>query len=189
MTLRCISQLCFVAALLLLSACSPPEDETFSSTERMSPTLECVLLLHQLLGEEQHLSKLLLVKKESDALESLVKRISDTAAAHVQPLEEMAYKYGGKTGVPVLPPGEAATREAIAKTKRDALLGASGPEFEFELLLTQAEALNYGAHLALVVSEKAQDPEHTALFLRIRNDLSKLRADVMQQLRATSRKL
>ena len=56
-----------------------------------------------------------------------------------------------------LPPGEQAARYAEAKSKEHELLLSSGPHFEFNLLLTQAEALNYGWHLAKVAAENAPE--------------------------------
>ena len=60
-----------------------------------------------------------------------------------------------------LPPGEVATRNAIASAKKKELLTHSGDEFELALLLTQTEALNYAWHLALVAGENEPQPERT----------------------------
>ncbi|HYG23267.1 MAG TPA: hypothetical protein VEH04_10835 [Verrucomicrobiae bacterium] len=188
MTLR-LSLFCLLAALFLIAGCTRSPDETSIRAGGESSHLDCILLLHQLLSEEQHLSKLLLIKKESDALEELVKSISKTAAEHVPTLENMVVQMGKQSGALVLPPGETATRKAIAKTKQDALLAASGVEFEFEVLLTQVEALNYGTHLALVASNHAPNPERAAQLLRMRTDLLDLHRDVTRHLRATAKRL
>jgi hypothetical protein len=38
------------------------------------------------------------------------------------------------------------TRDAIASTKENELLGQTGDEFELALLLTRTEALSYASH-------------------------------------------
>ena len=75
MTLKHFSWMCSLAALLIIGGCMRSPENVSPQTAKPSSHLDCVLLLHQLLSEEQHLSKLLLVKKEPEALEALVKQI------------------------------------------------------------------------------------------------------------------
>jgi hypothetical protein len=63
-----------------------------------------------------------------------------------------------------LPPGEKATRAAIAKTKEHELLFSSGANFQFQLLLTQADALSYGWHLAEICAKNSTRPEEVHAF-------------------------
>jgi hypothetical protein len=63
-----------------------------------------------------------------------------------------------------LPVGEKATRDAISKTKEKELLFSSGENFEFNLLLTQADALSYGWHLAKIAAENSSRPEQVKEF-------------------------
>src|SRR5690242_3454227 len=49
-------------------------------------------LLHELLNDEQNVSKLLIIKRDRDELHRLIKDISATAAAGVKTLEELATK-------------------------------------------------------------------------------------------------
>ncbi len=63
-----------------------------------------------------------------------------------------------------LPPGERATRAAVAKTTEHELLFSSGKEFEFNLLLTQVEALSYGRHLANIAAENSSLPDEVQAF-------------------------
>ena len=52
-----------------------------------------------------------------------------------------------------------ATRDAIASTKENELLGQTGDRFELTLLLTQTEALSYAWHLAAVASLNEPQPD------------------------------
>jgi hypothetical protein len=90
----------------------------------------------------------------------VVKDISDTSRAGAKMLEswvketpELQIKEKG------LPPGEIATRKTISQTKPYELLHSKGTEFEFRLLLTQVESMNYGAHLTLVAAENEPQPD------------------------------
>jgi hypothetical protein len=135
----------------------------------------CVALLDDLLGEEKHLSKVLLVKWETPKLEELVKDISHTAAEGSDFLKTLRPKEHGNDAPPTfLPPGEKAVREAIAKTKKDQLLGNKGAEFEFQLLLTQVQALNYGSHLAKVIAENEPHPARAREFKQLAAKLNTL---------------
>jgi len=141
-------------------------------------------LLNDLLGDEKNLGKILLIKLESDELDRLVEAISKTAADGVKMLEAMAkadpnldFKNLG------LPSGEQATRKAIAKTKRSLLLHSSGPDFEFQLLQTQIQALSYGAHLAQVIAENESDPTLTGQFTNLSTSLNQLQERVVTMLR------
>jgi hypothetical protein len=63
-----------------------------------------------------------------------------------------------------LPPIEQQTRAAIASTVTKQLLTSGGKTFERRLLFTQAEAMNYAAHLAKVLGDQEKDP-HRQEFL------------------------
>jgi hypothetical protein len=137
-----------------------------------------------LLGDEKNLSKILIVKRSSDEMAKLVKDISQTARDGAKMLDELAKAEPGinlkETG---LPPGEAATRKAISKTKESLLLHSKDTEFEFQLLLSQSEALNYGAHLAMVAAENEPEAGRVRDFLRLSAQLRELHQRVLTMLR------
>jgi hypothetical protein len=134
-----------------------------------------IALLDDLLGEEKHLSKVLIIKWESPELEQLVKDISQTSAEGSDFLKTLRPKER-RDDAPLthLPPGEKAVREAIAKTKKEQLLGNKGTEFEFQLLLTQVQALNYGSHLARVIAENEPNPVLEREFSKLSTKLKML---------------
>jgi septal ring factor EnvC (AmiA/AmiB activator) len=140
-------------------------------------------LLYDLLSDERHVSKLLLIKRESRPLNHLIKRISDEAAQGADQLKEFAKKETSlNLEIKNLPPGERAVRQAIATTKRNELLKSSGRDFERALLLTQMEALNYGAHLAAVAAKKDPAPRRAEYLSNLSRTMNELRSEVFQML-------
>jgi hypothetical protein len=176
----------FFAMLLALFLCGcqsfrsqSGKTQTTNATRGMNQNLlvrnNAMALLDDLLNDEKNVSKILLVKHHSDELAKLIKDISATSGEGAKMLEEVAKQ---ETGLNLkqldLPPGEAATRKAISKTKEHLLLTSKDAEFELQLLLTQAEALNYGAHLAMVVAENETNSERTREFLQLSAQLRNL---------------
>jgi hypothetical protein len=116
-------------------------------------------LLYQLLNDEKDVSKLRFIKREEQDLKVLVRRIATSSRAGARRLEEFAKQDPSLVLTNTqLPPGEVATRKAIAATKKKDLLGQSGEQFEMSLFLSQAEALSYGSHLAKVAAESDTHP-------------------------------
>ncbi len=146
-----------------------------------------VALLHGLLKDERNVGKLLYIKFESDELDRLITAIAKEAARADDLLLDMAKADPTLRLEDVfLPVGERATRDAIAKTQRGRLLGASGPELQFLLLLTQAQALDYGSHLAQVAGENSTDPERVRDFEIMRARFGEMRKDVLDLLRRSA---
>ncbi len=144
----------------------------------------CASLLYDLLNDEKNLSKILIIKRESDDLHQVVKSISTTAADAAKQLEQIARSDASlNLKVMSLPSGEAATRQAISKTKEHELLHSKGADFQFKLLLTQTEGLNYGVHLAKVAARNESRPENIRVFAGIQANLAKLYLEVCNQLR------
>jgi hypothetical protein len=142
-------------------------------------------LLNDLLGDEKNVSKVLIIKHNSDALGKLIENISKTAGEGAKTIEALAKNDPtlNLKGTD-LPAGETATRKAISKTKEHILLHSKNAEFEFQLLLTQTEALNYGSHLAMVVAENEPDAERVREFLRLSAQFRGLNEEVLARLRA-----
>jgi len=141
-------------------------------------------LLGDLLGDEKHLSKILIIKRESTELNRLVKDISQTAGSGADLVEATAKSEPGldlsRTDLPV---GELATRKAIAKTKQHLILHNQNEEFEFQMLLTQSQAMSYGAHLAAVIAENTPNPERSKEFSLLAIHLEQLQERALVLLR------
>jgi hypothetical protein len=141
-------------------------------------------LLDDLLNDEKRLKLILLIKRETPELKQMVKDISESAAEGAKILKELA------TADPSLdlkrtqlPPGEEATRKAIAKTKEGRLLKAKGEEFEFQILLSQAEALTYASHLSGVAAANDPDRMRARKLLKLSFELDQLANRVLAMMK------
>ena len=134
-----------VAVACVLTGCQSPKAMSPSASSATQSTRNnCYSLLHQLLDQQKNVGLLRFIKWEEDDVKELVKKIAANSAAGAKLLEEFARQEPSIDLDDIrLPPGEAATREAIASTKKKELLGQSGGEFELNLLLTQTAALSY----------------------------------------------
>lgn len=136
-------------------------------------------LLFDLVGDEKDVSKLLIIKRERSELKELVKSISDTAGRAHKQLEAFAKD---DTAVNLkdrgLPAPEEQTRAAIAKTRSKELLAEGGKDFEVQLLLTQNEALTYGAHLAQTLARTERDVQRSRYFTDLGDQLAQLQRKV-----------
>src|SRR5882672_7659826 len=132
-----------LVALMLSVACvltgcqSPKASPPSGSGAAQSTRNNCYSLLHQLLNDEKDVSMLRFIKREHTDVKNLVKKIAVHSGAGAKLLEEFARHDPAIILDDIrLPPGEAATREAIASTKQKELLSRSGDDFELTLLLT-----------------------------------------------------
>jgi hypothetical protein len=140
-------------------------------------------LLHQLLNDQKNVSLLRFIKREQEDVKTLVKKIATNSATGAKLLEEFARHDPSITLDDIrLPPGEDATREAIASTRKKELLSQTGGEFELTLLLTQAEALSYASHLAKVASENESQPDRARALAGVSEDMATLYHEVFVRL-------
>jgi hypothetical protein len=165
-----LSTACFLAGCQSPKAL-PPGGSAAAPTTRNN----CYSLLHQLLAEQQDVSMLRFIKPEHTDLKKLVKRIATTSGAGARLLEEFAKDDPSIRLDDIgLPPGELATRDAIASTKEKELLGQTGDTFELTLLLTQTEALSYAWHLAKVAGENEPQPGRAQALAGLSGDMQSL---------------
>lgn len=150
-----------VVGLVLCGCVSAPKQEADPHSEdaRLAIRNQGYTLLHRLMADEGNLSKLLLVKKEQEDLGKLIKRISEVTGATAKQLEAFSKGDGHlhleMEGLPVV---ERETRDSIGKTRAKELITKGGQKFDLRILLTQSEALTYGAHLAAVLQRHETDP-------------------------------
>jgi hypothetical protein len=139
----------------------------------------CYSLLHQLLDEQKDVSLLRFIKSEQSDVKKLVKRIATASGTGAKLLEKFAKDDPSIRLDDIrLPPGELATRDAIASTKEKELLSQTGDKFELTLLLTQTEALSYAWHLAKVAGENEPQPERARALAGIGEDMQNLYHEV-----------
>ena len=168
-----------LAAACVLTGCQSPKAGPRRGDRTLATRNNCYSLLHQLLDEQKDISVLRFIKPERADLKNLVKRIAADSAAGAKLLEDFAR---GDPSINLedfrLPPGEQATRDAIASTKENQLLGKTGEEFELTLLLTQTEALSYAWHLAKVASENERDPARARALAGLSEEMQNLYGEV-----------
>ena len=170
--------LLFTMLLLIVGAltgCQTPRAMIPTSGAARSTRNNCCGLLHQLLNKQKDVSLLRFIKREQSDVKELVNKIAINSATGAKLLEALA-KDDPRLNLDDirLPPGEVATRAAIAATKKKELLDQTGDKFELTLLLTQTEALSYAWHLAKVAGENESQPDHARALAGLSEDMRKL---------------
>lgn len=173
----------------ILSGCeSPKAVRTTASSAAQSTRNNCYSLLYQLLNEEKNVNLLLIIKREQNDVKRLIKKISDASSTGAKLLEEFARKDPSiKLDDIRLPPGETATREAIASTKKKELLARTGDEFERTLLLTQIQALSYAWHLAKVAGDNESQSDRASALAGLSKEMENLHHEVFVLLLSRSK--
>jgi hypothetical protein len=135
-----------------------PKTNVPSRDSRLAIRNQGYSLLYKLLSDEKNVSKLLVVKNENSDVGELIKKIARTTGEAAKELEAFAkgdpHLHLNMDG---LPAAEKETRELIAKTRAKELITKTGEKFEMRILLTQIEAMSYGAHLAVVAQSHETD--------------------------------
>jgi hypothetical protein len=178
-----------LSAVCVLTGCQSPK--TISSSGGAEPQYmrnNCYSQLHQLLAEQSDVSLLRFIKPEHADVKILIKKIATTSATGATLLEQFAKDDPTiKLDDISLPPSEVTTRDAVASTKENEMLGQTGDRFELNLLLTQTEALSYGRHLAAVASLNEPQPDRARALVGIGVDMDKLYHEVFALLQAKTR--
>ncbi|HEY1172190.1 MAG TPA: hypothetical protein VGH19_12525 [Verrucomicrobiae bacterium] len=178
-------------ATVLVAGCksTPPEPEVKPETTRLPKRTvrsNCYSLLHDLLGKQRHLSKILIIKQESPALKDLIKRIADTSARGDDLIKNFAQlDQGISLEMLLLPPGETATRDAIADTRTQELLHSSGKEFKANILFTQSESMGYAWHLCKVAAVYEPNAEWSRQLKELSQDFKVLQHEVVSMIRSS----
>ena len=176
-------------ALLLLAGCATPPQSTTppitSRDQQFGIRNQGYSLLHSLLADEQNVSKLLLIKNENPDLGALIKdisRVSKEAAAQIEKFSKNDPHL--HLDMPGLPLVEQQTRDSIGKTKAKELVTKAGQKFEVRIILSQAEALTYGAHLALVTAAHDSDPTRQQFLRKTSEELHALHQRIINLIHA-----
>jgi hypothetical protein len=171
---------------LWIAACATPEPPAVRRTG--APSDHGYALLYELLGQEKDVSTLLVVKRERDDFEAVIDAISEVTGKAYEELGEL-----GEADPTLnltdsgLPAGERAAREAIAKTKRNALLTENGEEFEILMSLAQGEALGYLAGLTEALAGAEPDPARLAFVRGLWGDTRRLQERLLALQRSRHR--
>jgi len=120
-------------------------------------------LLYSLVGKNQDVDKILIVKKVSPETKAVIKDIASLCKEITTQLDEYV-KIDDQLGYDDqgLPRYEVETRDAIESTTTRRLLFSSGDVFEMRLLQTQSQSMDYLSHLALMLAENETDTNRAA---------------------------
>jgi hypothetical protein len=188
---RCLFALAILFCAGIFCGCATPPNSapmvvSNSDAKKIALRNNAVSLLYDLLNDEKNVSKVLIIKRNSDELGKLIKAISVSSRDAQKQLDTMAKEDATLNLHAIeLPAGERATRDSISKTKEHELLTSSGENFQFDLLLTQTDALSYGWHLAKIAAENSTRPQQIREFNDIHATMRDLYAQVIAMLKAT----
>ena len=170
----------FLSLSLCQAGCSLFEKEPEAPAVGESPRNQGYSLLYGLVSRQKDVDKLLLIKSETPEVQTVIKKIAAATANATARLEEFAKKDSSlELEVESLPVPEQKTRSAIESSKTRSLLFSGGSQFEVRLLLSQAQGMSYGGHLAEVVSGLDSDPERKQYLSDLSVELLKLHDAVL----------
>jgi hypothetical protein len=171
---------------LMISACQ--------STARPKPPAEVAeaapvpvhtygyAILYTTLEDEARLDKILILKRPSPQVADLIKAIAQFARDSKKSLDALAKETPAiDLQDQGLPEAETKTRESISSATSKQLLGNSGGELEFRLLLTQHEALNYITNLATVLGKEESREDRKQILAQIARGSAALHEQVLAQ--------
>ncbi len=154
--------------------------ESLTATNQQS---EGYALLFALVSKEKNVSKLLIIKKDSPPLKAIIQKVARETKQIAGELATLARQNPPLnlkfTRLPLI---EQKTRELIEKETAKTLLRAKEEPFEFRLLQSQIEGLNYGAHLAEALLETETHPARRDFLQRTQRTLTGLREAIYQML-------
>jgi len=152
-----------------------PEAAAPSHDSRLGVRNQGYSLLYKLLSDEKNVSKLLVIKNENSDVGELIRKIAKTTGDAAKELEAFArgdpHLHLNMDGLPI---AEQQTRDLIAKTRAKELVTKTGEKFELRILLTQIEAMSYGAHLAVVVQSHETDESRREFLGAVSQQLQEL---------------
>jgi hypothetical protein len=125
-------------------------------------------LLYQLMNQNSDVAKILIIKHTEPPVTDVIKEIASTCGQAKKELEMLHEKDRHLSfEMSNLPQMEQKTRAAIESTVTKKLLFSNGKMFEHRLLLTQAESMNYAAHLAKVLHDQDDNPNRKIFLAKL----------------------
>lgn len=158
MLYRAIFVVLLFPALLLGSCQSSGRSKSTDRAESDSTTRDQgYALLYSTISEECGVDNVLMIKSPAAPVGDLLKAIGQFSRDAKSTLESLAKEDPAiALNNQGLPEVESKTRDAISSATSRQIIFHGGKDFEFRILLTQHEALNYITHLAASLAD--QDP-------------------------------
>lgn len=177
-----------IACMLLLSGCytAPPRAATPPTEPAYIQRNYGYALLYATIRSETQVADVLKIKSARDEVATLLKDIAAFAKDALNQLDNLAAADPSLGfDIDALPEMESRTRQAIENTTTAQVLMHSGRRFEFTILLTQHEALNYISHLAGVLRRHDSAKPRMDILEQIQRDAQRLHARTIELLRRT----
>jgi len=159
-------------------AAAPPTDE--AGVERNHG----YALLYSTIESETQVDQVMMVKRPRPEVAELLREIAGFAKAQREQLDALAVA-DDSLGYDIhgLPYVEAKTRDLITATTTRSIMLSGGKAFEFNILLTQHEALSYIKHLARALHEMDDDPDRQAFLKSLADEAGVLHERVITLMR------
>jgi len=140
-------------------------------------------LLYSTISDESKVDQILILKNPEGSVAELLTAIGEFSRAAKAQLEHFAKRDPSivldDAGLPEV---EVRTRASISADTSRQIVFSGGKNFEFRILLTQHEALNYISHLATTLSEQDTVEVRKEYFARLAVDAGALHDRVIAQL-------
>lgn len=142
-------------------------------------------LLYSTINDESQVDQVLIIKDPNPQVTELIKAIGQFSSDAKNKLQAFA-KEDPTLGLDNqgLPEVETKTRSAISSATSKQIVFSGGKEFEFRILLTQHEALNYITHLAATISKQETLEARKRYLAHLAEESSALHERVIAQLQA-----
>ena len=140
-------------------------------------------LLYSTLSDDSQVDKVLMIKDSNKQVAELIKAIAHFTLEAKNQLDAFAkadtnlrLKHDG------LPELETKTRKAISSATAKQILFSNGKNFDFNILMTQHQALNYINHLAATLSKQESDKVRKPYLEKLAEEATVLHDRVIAQL-------
>jgi hypothetical protein len=140
-------------------------------------------LLYATLSDDSQVDKVLMIKNSSKQIVELIKSIArftleakDQLDAFAKADTNLSFKHDG------LPELETKTRNAISSATAKQILFSNGKHFDFNILMTQHQALNYINNLSATLSKQEPDKVRKQYLEKLAEDSMVLHDRVIDQL-------
>ena len=179
--------LVLLAPAIFLAGCQGlmHRDSTDAAGSAATARHQGYALLYSTINDESKVDDVLILKDPSPQVAELLKAIAQFARNTKNILEGLAQDDPtldlDNLG---LPETETKTRAAISGATAKQILLSGGRKFEFRILLTQHEALNYITHLADTLSEQETRPARKRYLAQLAKESKALHQRVIDQLQA-----
>lgn len=175
-----------VVACMMFQACAAPPPRALTA-----PTEEAAIelnygygLLYSTIDSESDVAKVLIIKNPDDRVADLLREIAEFAQQARDELRAFADDDDSlgfdKDGLPAV---ETYTRRAIERSTAGQVLRDGGRDFEFTILLTQYQALDYIMHTASTLSRVDNNDMRSQWLDDLAEDAESLHSRVLELLK------